>query len=1252
MSTAWFKTELFKYAGINTDARTMNYPGTIVATEFVGNSSVILSNIPPTANLDIYGNVRSGAYANLDHFNVNNALTVAGNIGATVYYGLGNDVTLNGLLIIPSGNVANARVRLGLTADTGTYVIQDDTLTPYLLTSQPPSVPSNWLNFTGTNTVSTVFGRSGAVVAQVGDYQDNQVTLSRNIGPLTTTANNAAQAFRYLNVTKLNEVQGRIEPRIMLGNVDATRGNIDTSNINTSSFLVKGNVIGNTLVTGNIYAPYFIGDTFAPGNVDAANVTVSVAATVNGNADLNGQVNVVGNVSASNFIGNLNLTGNLAAQYFLGNVDAKGNVDAVNMTSNILLVNGNTVIGGEVSAPGADVSVAGGFFFKGNNLVSTGNVSATFFVGNVVSRGNVDVARNLTVKYLYVYGNATLSVPNDTDTFRVIGGGNVYANNFTGNVIVSSNISAQTFFGNVISRGNVDAANIVVGNLRVSSNSVKIGEVVVGGNVTAANFVGNLIVRGNVSAPNFLGNVDSQGNVYTDNLYVGNILSQFCTFEATRLNIAGNLIASPFFIGDYVQSVNANTVGNLFSRFFLGNVRASGNVDASNITANSLFANTTVSVTGQVNVGGNVYGGFLSVGNLSTAGNIVAPYIIGNVDSQGNVDAANMTATSLYVSGNTVVAGQVDVLGNVIANNFSGNVIPRGNITAQYFLGNVSAPGNVDAANISTGSLAVGVDAFFGGQVNVAGNVTSAILSGNVIAPGNVSAEFFQGGIFAPGNIDSANATVDFAGFNGNASILGQVTVAGNVSTLYNMYGNLIATTGTVAFGNLIGNVQAAGNVDAANVTTGLLRVNGPARFIGQVTVLGNVYANNFAGALDSEGNVYAPIFYGNVVSKGNVDAANISTNNLRVDGNVVGLGDFVDVTGNVAAGTLFGDFVQNGNVYGNFFGNLEAKGNVNTSNIVCAAIATYGPVNIGANLLTTANIYSDFLNAPNITVTSNMSARLLIGNLDVLTGNVDGNNMLARGNLIVSGNANIAGHTFVNGNITIRGNIIMPLNGSYVTTRNMPWMWSSSINGSPDNSGTNNIVNATLNTFGTLPGPVYSNVQYGTRLTLASSLQTNSVAWNLTNYFDFSKNFRLRMSMYMDTQTTLPPAAEGVWFTVGGDGISRDDSSATGGVTVMYQTSNNLKTVIRLNGGIINQVPFHTKNTNYQGGWYSVTAEIRNIGVKKYIVLFTGGLYDVAEDGAEITGWNPGGNFLCVGGRTGTTTANTYVNQVTLEYI
>lgn len=1251
MSTAWFKTELFKYAGINTDARTMNYPGTIVATEFVGNSSVILSNIPPEANLDIYGNVLSGAYANLDHFNVNNALTVAGNIGATVYYGLGNDVTLNGLLIIPSGNVANARVRLGLTADTGTYVIQDDTLTPYLLTSQPPSVPSNWLNFTGTNTVSTVFGRSGAVVAQVGDYQDNQVTLSQNIGPLTTTANNAAQVFRYLNLTKLNDVQGRIEPRTMLGNVDATSGNVDAANISTSNFLVKGNVIGNTLITGNIYAPYFIGDTFAPGNVDAANVTVSVAATVNGNADLNGQVNVVGNVSASNFIGNLNLTGNLAAQYFLGNVDAEGNVDAVNMTSNILLVNGNTVIGGELSAPGADVSVAGGFFFKGNNLVTTANVSASNFIGNVVSQGNVDVAKVVTVKYLYVYGNATLSVPNDTETFRVFGGGNIYANNFTGNVIVDRNISAQTFFGNVISRGNVDAANIVVGNLRVSSNSVKIGEVVVGGNVTAANFVGNLIVRGNVSAPNFLGNVDSEGNVYTDNLYVGNIFSQFGTIDATRLNIAGNLIASPFFVGDYFQSVNANTVGNLFSRFFFGNVRARGNVDASNITANSLFANTTVSVTGQVNVGGNVYGGFLSVGNLSTAGNIVAPYIIGNVDSQGNVDAANVTATSLYVSGNTVVAGQVDVLGNVIANNFSGNVIPRGNITAQYFLGNVSAPGNVDAANISTGSVAVGVDAFFRGQVNVVGNVTSAILSGNVIAPGNVSAEFFQGSFFAPGNIDSANATVDFAEFNGNVSILGQLTVAGNVSTRDNMTGTLIAPS-NVFFGNLIGNVRSAGNVDAANVTTGLLRVNGPASFIGQVTVLGNVYANNFAGALDSDGNVYAPIFYGNVVSKGNVDAANISTNNLRVDGNVVGLGDFVDVTGNVAAGTLFGDFVQNGNIYGNFFGNLEAKGNVNTSNIVCAAIATYGPVNIGANLLTTANIYSDFLYVPNVTVTSNMSARLLIGNLDVLTGNVDGNNMLARGNVRVSGNANIAGHTFVNGNITIRGNIIMPLKGSYVTTSNMPWMWSSSINGSPDNNGTNNIVNASLNQFSSVPGPVYANIQYGMRVTSAFSNQLNSIAWDLGNYFDFRQNFRLRMSMYMDNQTQQAPAADGLWFTVGADGISRDDASVTGGVTVMYQTFTNLNTVVRLNGSIINQVPFHTKNTNYQGGWYSVTAEVRNIGTKKYIVLFTGGLYEVADNGAEITGWNPGGNYLCIGGRTGGSTSNTYVNQVTLEYI
>jgi len=93
---------------------------------------------------------------------------------------------LNGFTMIPQGDVANMAARLALTAPIGTLVKQVDTDKIYLLTKAPSTDDASWLPFTGVNfPVTSVFGRSGAIVATDNDYSAQQISIS--LAGLTAT---------------------------------------------------------------------------------------------------------------------------------------------------------------------------------------------------------------------------------------------------------------------------------------------------------------------------------------------------------------------------------------------------------------------------------------------------------------------------------------------------------------------------------------------------------------------------------------------------------------------------------------------------------------------------------------------------------------------------------------------------------------------------------------------------------------------------------------------------------------------------------------------------------------------------------------------------------------------------------------------------------------------------------------------------------------------------------------------------------
>ncbi|APC25596.1 Chlorovirus glycoprotein repeat domain-containing protein [Only Syngen Nebraska virus 5] len=811
MSYNNFKFNLQKYARFDTNTRDLVVPGNLYVDGSANIPGLQPADIAPVSTTGIIGNILSGAYAN-----------VSGNVKAT--YIIGNGIYLSNLKVEIPGNI---------TADI------------------------------------------------IGNISGITITVSGNV----TTGFLVGNASRLTGVVIGFPSTGNADVR---GNVFAP-GNVNAANVTSNGIIVYGNTIANaTTITGNITAPFFSGNgilltsvtqTFpstaaiditgnvsAPGNVDTQSL-VTGNITV-GNANANAMI-IQGNVSATYFSGNATgVTGvvpSVLATNLIGNVTATGNVSA-----SYLLGNGSSVtLNGYTIAPRGNVA----------------NQAARLLLSNAVP-GTIVFQTDANVTYMLLSPPAT-----ESTNWLQFTGANFPVTSVmgrTGNVLLLSNVDVKTIGGaNIASPGSLTSANIsILGNVSgivLTSNIVTSNTAVVGnlttdkitalGNVTGSYLIGdgslleavqlttppaaNIDITGNVVAA---GNVDAS-NVSATTLITGN------AFIGGQVNVIGNISAG-WLIGNG-STITGIPASGTQPINILGNVVSTGNVNAANITTNVLLANTMF-VSGQVNVTGNVIAN-LFAGNGSLLTNVPAVIsgtqsinVIGNVRAVGNVNAANIVANVLG-AGNVIITGQVNVTGNVFANTFIGSgslltsITPTlGGNQSLNIVGNVRAIGNVDAANISTRLLRVTGNPDVTGQISVVGNVVSPFFVGDgsrlfgvsTVASGNQSVNII-GNVVAAGNVDAANIVTTVFRANANVIMSGQADVTGNVIAAW-LLGNGSLLNGIVANGthnvNIIGNVFASGNVDASNVTTGLLRVNGNLAATGQLDITGNIVSGGFSG--------------------------------------------------------------------------------------------------------------------------------------------------------------------------------------------------------------------------------------------------------------------------------------------------------------------------------------------------------------------------------------------------------------------
>ena len=779
---------------------------------------------------------------------------------------------------------------------------------------------------------------------------------------LTTTGNITANnivANNYFSATFIDASANITGGNITSNGAASITGNVSAGNLSVTGF---GNVTGNLHALGNAHFGQDL-------SFIATFANIQYAGTANSYLQLVAQNKDNGSAASTDFIATAD-NGTDADTF----IDMGINSPAYNQpgyglqqaNDGYLYVAGNTATGGGnlvlstlenndiiFSTGGVDTGDEQGRFQYGNgfkvtgNIYSTGNVSGSWFIGNVF--GNVS-------------GNLTVTGPNTGVLFNDSGIANSTAGftfdktsnlaTLTGN-LSAANISTA---GLIVATGNVTGGNIITGGLISATGNITATANIAGGNITATSNIagGNITTAGLISAT---GNVTG-GNLIT--LGIANVGILTVTGNATvTANVAGGNITTAGLIsatgnvtGGNLTTTGIANVGTLSvtgSGNVTGNLGVTGNVSANYYSGNGYYLTGIITSVANINNGtSNVRidasGGNI-LANVGGVANVFAITTVGaNVDGTLGV-TGNVTGSNLTTAG-TANVGTLSVTGS---GNVTGNLGVTGNIDASYYLGNGYYLTGIitSVANINNGTSNVRIDSSGG---NILANVGGVA---NVFAITTVGANV-DGTLGVTGNITGGNLTTTGIGNIGTLAVTGAATITGNTTVTANIAGGNITTAGLIS---------ATGNVTGGNITT-----------TGLVSATGNVTGGNIdtAGLVSATGNVTG----GNLTTTG---IANVGTLSVTGSGNVTGN---LGVTGNVSAN------YYSGNGY-YLTGIITSVANINngTSNL---RIDTSGG-NILANVGGTANVFAITPIGANVTgnldATSNVSASYFLGNGSQLTG-------------------------------------------------------------------------------------------------------------------------------------------------------------------------------------------------------------------------------------------------------------------------
>jgi hypothetical protein len=1017
--------------------------GNISAQYYTGNGALLtglLTTLPATANIDIRGNVTGNtivtetiiASANLT---VSGRAGVTGNVSTGEYFiGNGYYMTLNGLTLIPQGNVANAAVRLALNVPAGTLVTQTDINTQYLLTALPASSNINWLEFTGTNfPVPSVFGRTGAITAFPNDYLDSFIQLSANVGTTIANVDHVSDALAYLDINKANVVNGNITAGYFLGNGALLTG-ITSALPSVGNIDIRGNVFGAfanviQVITSNLRVS---SNTVSLG-LQAGNLTQGLGAIAIGpNAAHLSQgtsaVAIGANAASVNQGSQAIAIGRTAGTTSQGASSiAIGSGAAITSQGASSIAIGVGAAATSQSTQTIAIGRSAGSQSQGVQGIALGDQTATISQGiQAIAIGSTAGQSNQGRESIAI---GTAAGQTSLGTHSIAIGRN--AGGTGGNAITMGHYATADFANSiVISAGGTSLAPVSspgVGTLTINpirGNAVASSQFLMyntttkevsyntSGNVSAVYFLGNgALMTGVTASLPTSGNIDIRGNVIGTYANVDQVIT-------SNLSVTSDLVSIGFQAGNSGQGFSSVAIGANAAPLNQGS-------EAVAIGSNSAYTSQgSYAVAIGRNAGGNSQGTQAvavgdSAGRLTQGPYAVAVGLAAGSSSQGSSGIAVGFNAGRFTQGTQAVA-----IGD------SAGLSGQG--TQAIAIGTSAGSSNQGAHSIGIGRLAgsLGSNAIAIGhnaQANLSnsivisawgnggplyssgdGTLTIAPIRGNAIASttmlmyntttrevsyntsGNITAPFFFGNGSQLTGLTASTlpsvANLDIRGnvtAPGNITVAGQVNVVGNVSANY-FIGNGALLTGVTATlpttvpadirGNLIGAYANVANVIAVQGNVG------NTRFLG-----GNVAVS---GQINTLGNVVAPFFIGNGSRLTGVTATLPLTANLDIGGNVFGafanVANIIAVQGNVGNTRFLG-----GNVA--VSGQINTLGNIVAPFLIGNIIATQG--NIGNVRMLNGNITTSWIFLSNTTVGPGTisSTTGLIGNVELAQDSIFG---------------------------------------------------------------------------------------------------------------------------------------------------------------------------------------------------------------------------------------------------------------------
>jgi hypothetical protein len=924
----------------NIDATDINTSGNIIANSEIkapniGNltTSNFFGNVANFANINTSGKIESNTTVKAVDIEATGNITVTGNL-----YVQGNTSYVN----VENLNVQDTIISMGGTANGEAASTTGDR--------------GLWLRYSGADKF-------------VG--WDNANTRFMVASTVTMDGTNSAIA---------TSVLGDIAANNFIGTISGTASGLASGNSNVT-VTANGNVT--TYIAGNTTARFTVTDSGAnltgTANI-TSNVDVGNNVNVTGNVNVGGQINGDGtSLTAAQGTSNVVITndgditfaaaGNSARFTVTGDgasavkLDVIGNVTAANLVGD--LANGNSKI---MIASNGIISL-----ISGTNTIATVS-NTTFTVSGNTALANVTSTANVTaVNFIGTLANGTSTITIDqddiilltsagVDTFS-ISGGNA---NIIGNLDISDTLTAGNFAVDSINIGNAITTNATTFNL-------------VNTTVTTAYFAGDAtsIAIGATTGTLTINNPTVVGSQTTQDLF---------NTVATTLNIGGAATS-------LVLSATTGTTQIRNDLQVDGDVQVRGGDITTNSTGTFNIVNANAAT---INIGGAANTIGIGSGNSTiTAANaltVTANLTANNANITNHLNVANTAnVAKLNANGNVSFTGANVSLGNV-----SNLHIMNGTANGQFLKVTDYSNGNTAWANVSWSDLATNEASSRGPNSIALGYSATAGTTGIAIGQGaaagatdiTIGVNAGSGGALVAGSIEintsgtSVPATATSKGFyvdpvrnatDDAANALFAGSLVYNLSTreigystggvpsadfatragLLAPFGNTTSNVTVVAGGNVTitsgGNSTVQVSTTAATIT-GNLTVTGVNLLANSATTanLGNaVTANFFIGDGTHLTNIPSSSVGANVTSAITANYANFAgTVVTATQGNITSAANLVTV-GNVTTGTWSADI---GEVSG---ANLLA---VNIANIADALTFT-GPVTNNGVALDAANV-------------------------------------------------------------------------------------------------------------------------------------------------------------------------------------------------------------------------------------------------------------------------------------------------------